>query len=170
MITKDQVLEQQKFWGDGVIKIGSLKETPKECKSFAQSFLEKLYNFQNGTILFKPTKCAIQQFRKTLEDASSYFIGDVLECLEGVEKKCVEDQGFATNTPWKEIRFENSDMILENNRAIAMGNYFFIDFEDKEIKVEYTFGYKLINNELKIDLHHSSLPYNPQSVTGKSNL
>jgi len=27
--------------------------------------------------------------------------------------------------------------------------------------VEYTFGYKLINGELKIDLHHSSFPYNP---------
>ena len=30
---------------------------------------------------------------------------------------------------------------------------------DNEIKVEYTFGYKLLSGELVIDLHHSSLPY-----------
>ena len=41
-----------------------------------------------------------------------------------------------------------------------MGNYFFTNLEGQEIKVEYTFGYKLVNNEIKIDLHHSSLPYN----------
>ena len=40
-----------------------------------------------------------------------------------------------------------------------MGNYFFTDLDGNEAKVEYTFGYKLINNELKIDLHHSSFPY-----------
>ena len=28
-----------------------------------------------------------------------------------------------------------------------------------EAKVEYTFGYKLINGNLKIDVHHSSFPY-----------
>lgn len=42
-----------------------------------------------------------------------------------------------------------------------MGNYFFIDLEGNEAKLEYTFGYKLINNELVIDLHHSSFSYNP---------
>ena len=27
--------------------------------------------------------------------------------------------------------------------------------------IPYTFGYKLVDGELKIDLHHSSFPYNP---------
>ena len=52
-------------------------------------------------------------------------------------------------------------MILENDRALAMGNYFFTDTEGNEVKVEYTFGYKLVKGNLKIDLHHSSFPYNP---------
>jgi len=41
-----------------------------------------------------------------------------------------------------------------------MGNYFFLDKEKNEIKVEFTFGYTISNDgALKIDLHHSSLPY-----------
>tara|TARA_B100000035_G_scaffold116610_1_gene98798 strand:- start:248 stop:385 length:138 start_codon:yes stop_codon:yes gene_type:complete len=42
-----------------------------------------------------------------------------------------------------------------------MGNYFFKSSnDDKEIKVEYTFGYiKTDAQSLVINLHHSSLPY-----------
>ena len=40
-----------------------------------------------------------------------------------------------------------------------MGNYFFTDLEGSEAKVEYTFGYKAIDGDLKIDVHHSSFPY-----------
>ena len=41
-----------------------------------------------------------------------------------------------------------------------MGNYYFTDMEDKKTKVEYTFGFYLSKTgELKINLHHSSLPF-----------
>ena len=39
--------------------------------------------------------------------------------------------------------------------------YIFTDLDGNEAKVEYTFGYKLSQGVLKIDLHHSSFPYNP---------
>ena len=61
------------------------------------------------------------------------------------------------------IKFENNNLILENTRAIAMGNYYFQDNNGNIIKVEYTFGYQLVNDKLKIDLHHSSLPYSSDS-------
>jgi hypothetical protein len=51
-------------------------------------------------------------------------------------------------------------VILNENSALAMGNYFFTETNGNEVKVEYTFGYFLDNNDnLKINLHHSSLPY-----------
>ena len=153
MITKEQVLDAQKQWGEGVVKIGSLKETRSACEAFASQFLDERYTFENGPVLFKPTKCAEEQFRPSKAEALSYFIA-------GDDRKCKEDQGFAIN-PWTNVRFENSEFILEENRAIVMGNYFFTDLNDNVAKVEYTFGYKLINGELKIDLHHSSFPYNP---------
>ena len=78
----------------------------------------------------------------------------------GEHRSCEEDKGFAIN-PWTMVRFENSNFILEENRALAMGNYFFTDLDGNEAKVEYTFGYKLLDSQLKIDLHHSSFPYNP---------
>ena len=155
MITKEQVLDAQNEWGDGVVKIGSLKENRSACEDFASDFLDKLYAFEVGLVSFKPTKCSIEQFRPTKPEALSYFIA-------GEDRACQEDKGFAIQ-PWTKVRFENSNLILEENRAIAMGNYFFTDLEGNEAKVEYTFGYKLMNGALKIDLHHSSFPYNPNA-------
>ena len=153
MITKEQVLDAQNNWGDGVVKIGSLKDSRAECEAFASEFLDERYAFDKGVVLFKPTKCAIEQFRPTKVKALSYFIA-------GEDRACDEDKGFAIQ-PWTKVRFENTDFILEENRAIAMGNYYFTDLDGNEAKVEYTFGYKLMDGELKIDLHHSSFPYNP---------
>ena len=153
MVTKEQVLDAQNKWGKGVVKIGSLKENRPECETFTNEFLDKLYSFEADSVLFKPTKCAIEQFRPTKQEALSYFIA-------GEDRACKEDKGFAIQ-PWTKVRFENTDFILEENRAIAMGNYYFTDQDGNEAKVEYTFGYKLTDGELKIDLHHSSFPYNP---------
>lgn len=151
MVSKQQVLDAQHEWGQGVVKIGSLKENRSECESFTSDFLDKLYAFDVGTVLFKPTKCAIEQFRGSKAEATSYFIA-------GEYRACAEDGGFAIN-PWVNVRFENSEIILEEHRAIAMGNYFFTDPEGNEVKVEYTFGYIVNEGQLKIDVHHSSIPY-----------
>ncbi|MFK8008027.1 MAG: hypothetical protein AB8H03_16840 [Saprospiraceae bacterium] len=153
MITKEKVLEAQNTWGAGVVKIGSLKNNRSECEAFTSGFLDKLYAFEFGPILFKPTKCAVEQFRPTKVEAQSYFIA-------GENRACQEDTGFAI-APWTKVRFENTDFILEKSRAIAMGNYFFTTVDGDEVKVEYTFGYQLLDGELKIDVHHSSFPYNP---------
>lgn len=156
MITKKQVIEAQEKWGNGVVKIGSLKDTRHECETYANEFLDKQYAFEAGSVLFKPTKCTFEQFRPSKAKALSYFIA-------GEDRACIEDKGFAIQ-PWTKVRFENTGIILEEDRAIAMGNYFFTDLDGNEAKVEYTFGYKIIEGELKIDLHHSSFPYNPNVV------
>ena len=151
MITKEQVLDAQEKWGSGVVKIGSLKDSRGECEAYTSQFLDERYAFEAGSVLFKPTKCALQQFRPTKAEAQSYFIA-------GDDRACHEDKGFAIQ-PWTKVRFENAGMILEETRAIAMGNYFFTDLNGDEAKVEYTFGYKLMEGVLKIDLHHSSFPF-----------
>ena len=156
MITREQVQDAQNLWGEGVVKIGSLKNNRTECEEFANEFLNERYAFETSSVLFKPTKCALEQFRPTKLEALSYFIA-------GYERACQEDKGFAIE-PWTSVRFENAGFILEENRAIAMGNYFFTDLGGNEAKVEYTFGYKLINGQLKIDLHHSSFPYSNPGI------
>ena len=151
MITKSQIHESQRKWGDGKVKIGALKDNESECLEFTSSFLNSLYDFENNDVLFKPTKAAEQQFRPNFEMALSYFLG-------GSKSYCTEDEGFAMK-PWLDVKFVNSGFIIENERAIAMGNYFFTDSSGAVVKVEYTFGYKLRNGSLVIDLHHSSLPF-----------
>lgn len=151
MITKSMVIEAQTTWGKGVVQIGTLKNSPKECVVFTKQFVEQLYAFDYSTVLFKPTKCAVQQFRPSAAEAISYFIA-------GEQRACQEDKGFALQ-PWTHVRFENSDLILEDTRAIAMGNYYFTDLDGQEAKVEYTFGYTMVEGQLKIDVHHSSFPF-----------
>ena len=155
MITKEQVIKAQNQWAKTIIKLSSIKKN-NVCKKLTIEFLDELYYFEIGPVLFKPTMAKSQQFRNTKEMALSYFIG-------GEDSVCEEDEGFVKKVVWTDIKFENNNLILENTRAIAMGNYYFQDNNDNIIKVEYTFGYQLVNDKLKIDLHHSSLPYSSDS-------
>ena len=151
MITLDNIENVQKEWGDSLVKLGSLKSNKEACNSEAESLINRLYGYQNGTVLFKPTKAKDNQFRLTFEGAKSYFIGE--------NSDFSEDKGFALQ-PWINVRFENASVILNEKTAIAMGNYFFTEPNGNVVKVEYTFGYFLNEkNDLKINVHHSSLPY-----------
>ena len=151
MIKIEDVEKTQEHWGYGIVKIGQLKDTFKECRMYTLDFIKKMYNFESGSVQFKPTKAADKQFRNNLKGALSYFIGS--------DSDYEEDGGFAIN-PWTEVEFQNDSVNIYDNIAIAMGNYYFTDLEGVKAKVEYTFVYKQNNEgDLKIILHHSSLPY-----------
>merc|ERR1719310_1869208 len=118
----------------------------------------QLYGYGESSVLFKPTKAAEYPFRPTAEEAMSYFVGE-----NAVKDGYKEDAGFAINggKGWSDVVFDNHQIELLGNNAIAMGTYFFTSAEDgSKTKVEYTFGYKRIKDgSLKIFLHHSSVPY-----------
>ena len=150
-ITAEEIAQAQKLWGDGIVAIGKTFIDQGDYVKAAENHLDTLYAFEAGTVLFKPTKAAETQFRLTHEAALSYFVGG--------NDKYKEDQGFAIN-PWTKVRFENSASYIHGNYAVAMGNYFFTQVDGTEVKVEYTFGYiKGQDGTLKINLHHSSIPY-----------
>ena len=151
MFTEQEIIKAQDAWGNGIVKIGSLKGDIVAATRAADEHLDTLYAFDLGKVLFKPTKCAQVQFRLDKISALSYFVGG--------NSDYAEDKGFAIN-PWTAVRFQNAAIILEENRAIAMGNYWFTDPDGTETKVEYTFGYKKdAAGKIRIDLHHSSLPF-----------
>ncbi|MCH2037781.1 MAG: hypothetical protein MK137_04225 [Rickettsiales bacterium] len=144
-ITKEEVDAAQKEWGQGIVAIGQ-SENPKAA---AENHLDTLYGYEIGNVLFKPTKAKEDQFRNTREKALSYFVKGVIP----------EDKGFAL-APFTNVRFENKSSIIDCDSALAMGNYYFTTQEGKDVKVEYSFGYvKDEEGKLKINLHHSSLPY-----------
>jgi len=97
MIKKEQVEAAQKEWGAGIVKIGELMNDRAACEKFTSKFLDKLYAFGKGVVLFKPTKAATEQFRPTKPKALSYFIA-------GEDRACKEDGGFAI-APWTKILF-----------------------------------------------------------------
>ena len=154
-ITKDEILQAQKEWADEIVKIGQLHESKGDYKAEAKKTLEHLYGYSEGAVLFKPTKASVDQFRETQEQAFSYFV-------TGTE---AEDHGFSLK-PWTKVRFDEKEQIfIDSDSAIAMGNYYFTDKTGKETKVEFSFGYKRAkDSHLVIFLHHSSLPYVPEST------
>jgi hypothetical protein len=116
----------------------------------ARNHVKTLYAYGLSTVLFKPTLAAVEQFRPTFEQALSYFVAS--------NNACPEDTGFAIKG-WTKVRFENTDIILNESSGLAMGNYFFTPPEGDEVKVEFTFGYVLDESgALRINLHHSSMP------------
>lgn len=150
-LTKKKIRKIQKAWGDGIIAIGQAYVNNEDYKALATAFIQKHYGYQEGIVLFKPTLASVEQFRDTFEKALSYFVSG--------NPNHPEDQGFAIR-PWVKVKFDNAGIIIIKNHAVAMGNYYFTDTEGNEVKVEYTFGYFVNeNNEIKINLHHSSLPY-----------
>ena len=151
MISLKEVENIQKDWGANLVKLGNLKGNFESCENEASQMIKRLYGYDNGIVLFKPTKAKESQFRLSFEGAKSYFIGG--------DENFSEDSGFALQ-PWINVRFENASVILNEKTAIAMGNYFFTELNGNVVKVEYTFGYFLDSKQcLKINLHHSSLPY-----------
>ena len=150
MVTVTEVESAQNAWGEGIVAIAHAHSTGGDYVSIARNHVESLYAYGLTEVLFKPTLAAVEQFRPNFESALSYFVAS--------NNECPEDKGFAIKG-WTKVRFENFNIIMEENRAIAMGNYYFTDLSGSEAKVEYTFGYKLIDGKLKIDLHHSSFPY-----------
>ena len=144
-----EIEKAQEKWGNGIVKIGSLKDSIKECRMFTVDFISKMYDYDNGIVQFKPTKAADDQFRGDIKAALSYFIGS--------DTDFPEDNGFALN-PWLKVEFENNSINIIDEIGIAMGNYTFKN-ETSKIKVEYSFVYKKYGDEIKVILHHSSLPY-----------
>ena len=149
-ITEIEVIKAQELWAQNVIEIGNLYIKKEDYKSKASVFVKQFYAFDVGDVLFKPTLASEKQFRYTYYDALSYFIGGHIS----------EDKGFALK-PWGKINFGERKIIIFKEIALSMGNYFFQSIDGGDgVKVEFTFGYiKDKDNNLLINLHHSSIPY-----------
>ena len=149
-ITQDEVTAAQKTWGDSIVEIGKAYQSDRNYQAVADNLVTELYDYDEGEVLFKPTKASEDEFRLDKAEAVSYFVRGVVP----------EDDGFAIQ-PWSKVRFENAGTILNCDSALSMGDYYFTDANTgEEVKAEYSLGYrKDSDGELYINLHHSSFPY-----------
>lgn len=149
-MTRDEIVSAQQAWAKAVVAIGKAHENGQDVRSLTESLIRELYAYDEREVLFKPTRAAVRQFRKTMEEALSYFIGGVVP----------EDAGFALR-PWSRVRFDELSIVIHEWFALSMGNYYFTDSTTlEETKAEFSFVYvKAAQGRIKIVLHHSSFPY-----------
>ncbi|MXO83826.1 phosphoribosyl-AMP cyclohydrolase [Altererythrobacter aestiaquae] len=154
-ITAAEVTAAQQAWGEGIVTIGKTFTDEGDFRKAAQDHIAKHYAYgDDATVLFKPTLASVDQYRETADEALSYFVG-----TEGTE-----DGGFAI-APYTAVRWEPNGTVIDEDgdMAVAMGNYYFTGTDGNETKVEYSFAYEKDDaGDLKIVLHHSSLPFSPE--------
>ncbi len=122
---------------------------------------------------------SVLAFNPTLEDDILTTPAQALHYFMGTKEK----PGFAMKG-WIRVIFDPTEhrkaqrfIAPTSDGAVALGRYVFevedavLDSSGKEVlaivclAVDYTFVYKLIDGELKITAHHSSLPLSQKTVT-----
>ncbi|MFL4470653.1 phosphoribosyl-AMP cyclohydrolase [Tateyamaria armeniaca] len=150
-LTLPEVSEFKRAWGEGIVNIGEIHTSGGDYRQAAEDHILHFYAYGERPVLFKPTLASEDQFRGTFDEALSYFVGGDL----------AEDGGFAI-APYTNVRWESEGTVISGDTAMSMGNYYFMQTDGNEVKVEYTFGIeKLDSGEIKFVLHHSSLPFTP---------
>lgn len=159
IVTYDEVNAAQQAWCDALVKIGQLKEEGGDYRSYAEQVLSNAYNYDKGKVFFKPTLAYGEQtFRNTKKGALAYFIGG--------DPEYPNDKGFAL-TPWVKARYDNAGkgnegIQIYGSVAITMGNVWVTDKNGKEVMVDKTWVFKKGDDgKLRIIVHKSSLPFNP---------
>ena len=156
LILETDLFEARVAWGDGIVNISKSYQEDgiNKATQSAGAMLDKLYGFNIGPVLFKPTLSGgVQTFRSTKDGALSYFVGQ--------NEKYPLDTGFGIKN-WCEITSETSAVFIDRDIAMWMGWVSLVDQNGNLTKVDKSWGYKLDGDGyLKIMLHHSSLPYEP---------
>ena len=119
-VTEAEVLEAQKLWADSIASISKVYAEKGDYVAAAGEAAGKLYGYGKTDVLFKPTKSTKNPYRPTPESAMSYFVG--AEAMND-DKYKGEDAGFAINggRGWADVVFNNHQIDLNGNTAIAMG-------------------------------------------------
>ena len=157
-ITEAEVQAAQEAWGKALIQIGKDYDLKglKKATTTANEALDGAYGYNMGAVLFKPTLAHGEQtFRTTKEGALAYFVGG--------NKAYPGDSGFALKG-WQKYEYKNAAVYISGDMALTTGNVMLTDKTGKITTVDKTWGFKKDEQgKLRIVLHHSSLPYSPQS-------
>lgn len=153
-ITVAEVEAAQRVWGDALVAISTASDTqgPAAARRLAEQAIDAAYAYNLGPVAFKPTLAeAPQTFRDTRAGALAYFVGG--------DPNFADDSGFALKH-WRAYEVNNATIVINGPTAVAMGNFSFTDRDGNITTVDKTFGYvRDPQGNLRIIVHHSSLPY-----------
>lgn len=155
-LTEQHLTQARDAWGAALIDIANAYQTGgiAQARPVALDVLDRLYGFELGPVLFKPTLSRGRQtFRPTKDGALSYFVGH--------DDSYPQDGGFGIK-PWRSFRSETSAVFIDGRVGLWMGWVSLTDDSGDTFTVDKSFGYQQgADGSLKIVLHHSSLPYQP---------
>lgn len=156
-ISEAEVIGAQKAWCQALVDISSTyaKDGQPAAKALAEKVIDSAYGYQMGAVLFKPTlTVAPQTFRTTRDGALAYFVGG--------DAAFPKDTGFALKG-WTKCESENAGIFITGKSATSMGNVMVTNKDGKVTTVDKTWTYvKDEAGNLRIVVHHSSLPYTGQ--------
>ena len=155
-ITEAEVKAAQDAWGKALIQISDdfASGGIAKAKATANRVLDAAYGYNLGLVLFKPTLThSDQTFRTTKPGALAYFVGD--------DPSFPSDKGFALGG-WKKYEYRNAGVFITGDLALTMGKVILTDKDGKVTTVDKTWAFKKDSQgQLRIVLHHSSLPFQP---------
>jgi hypothetical protein len=153
-ITVEEVLAAQRAWGDALVAIATEYDRNGQpaAQQLAEQVIDSAYGYNLGAVAFKPTlTTAPSTFRTTRAGALAYFVGG--------DRNFPDDTGFALKG-WRSYEIDNAAIIINGTTAISMGNVRITNSSGVVTTVDKTWGYvRDREGNLRIVLHHSSLPY-----------
>jgi hypothetical protein len=156
--TAAMVTETLQVWCNNIVAVGKVHSEGGDVRAIVNKVLTDNYDYDSGKVLFKPTLTFGEQtFRATKDGAVSYFIGG--------DSNFPNDTGFKLK-PWVKAWFTEEDYILHDNIAIVQCNIHLIGENGDQVFVNKSFVFKICADErIRIVLHHSSLPFVPESLS-----
>ena len=156
-ITEKGLAEARQIWGDALIAISKAfeEEGVDAARVVANGALDTAYGFELGPVLFKPTLASGEQtFRTTRDGALAYFVGH--------SDEYPGDSGFGIKG-WRSVFSETAATFIQGDVAMWMGRVTCTDKSGDITMLDKSWGYKKDEaGTLRIVLHHSSLPYQPE--------
>ena len=157
-ISENDVNAAQQAWCDALIRIGAVHAEGGNYRAAANSLIDDLYDYAEGTVFFKPTLAyGRNAFRSTKQGALSYFVAG--------DSDFPEDTGFALKH-WVKVWYDNNaaenGVQIHGELAITMGNVFLVNAVGEEVMVDKTFVFRrCADGRLRLCVHKSALPYTP---------
>ena len=151
-----EALAAQRAWCDALVNISTIhaREGGPSARALAERVIDAAYGYQMGAVLFKPTlTVAPQTFRPTRAGALAYFVGG--------DTAFPNDKGFALGG-WTKCEIDNNAIFINGNTATTIGNVNITGPNGAVTTVDKTWAFvKDDAGNLRIIVHHSSLPHRP---------
>jgi hypothetical protein len=155
-VTKQDLANARRAWGNALVKISTINDEYglAAATKAANEVIDAAYGYNLGPVLFKPTLTTGDHvFRPTREGALAYFVGQ--------NPRFPNDTGFALKG-WRSADIQTVAEFIDGDVGLWMGMVTLTDKYGRRTRVDKSWGYKKDENgDLRIVLHHSSLPYTP---------